>query len=219
MCIETVVSFPTDKEEICKAPCAFIFEGKVLSSSFSDSKYPDRIRYEHSSHTTSMWSDSDIELFTDCIPDILFMETYANADHWHLESLIAERGGVVINGFSMSYEDKEKLQSEKQVYVVSDWVYARFYKVNSVLPLANERVSNFIEYKLFRFLKNSEKKFLWLEDSFIFWLRNEFMTEFKSYKLEVEDFYNHLFDYIKSSKKFELQYPEDEGEVKIKVLY
>lgn len=219
-CIDLQVSFPVNREEICSVPCAFPFEGKELNSSFLDNKYPNRIRYKHSSHTTSMWSESDIELFTDCIPDILFMDTYANADHWHLESLVAERGGIVINWFSLWNKEKESLQSEKQVYVVSDWLYAKFYKVNSVLPLSNERASSFIEYKLSRFLNGSKVKKIWLEDSFIFWLRNEFITEFKNYKLESEDFYNYLFDYIKSSKNFKLHYPEDdESEVTIKVLY
>lgn len=210
-CIEETITFPTDKEEICSIPCAFPFKGKVLNSSFTDYPYKDRIKYEHSSHSTSLWSDSEIEGFITSLPDILFIDTYANADHWHLESLVAERGWIVINWHTLSREEREKFQSEKQVYVVSNGIYAKIYKVETFLPVSNERLSAFISYKLQKFLEWGQNE-ISIEDSFINWASCQFATEFKVYNLTRDDFYKSLLNYIKESNDYTLVYPDDERE-------
>lgn len=226
-CTEEVVSFPTDKEQICEVDCAFVFPGKTLDVSFTDYVWKDRIRFEESSHMQSLMSSNEVDFFIECIPEVLFMETYANADHGHLESIVAERWGIIINAHNLDQESKNKLKKEKQLYVVSDWIKARIYKVNSdivSLPLSNKRVESFFDSKMNGFftewqLEQIEYKAK-LSDNFFLFLSSQFVKEFKLYKKTDMDFHTYFVNYVAKSPKYEVHFDENsDGEEELFILF
>ena len=199
--IQKEIIFPKDKELIESYPCSFILEETELDVWFVMHEVnKNRILFQNSSHSKSLISEEDELDFMENLPKILVLDYFQYADHWHLESIAAEKWWIVI---SWTKWKLELIKKEKKVIAVSNWIEIRFYKSNnSILTISNKRILNFFNYYLsWCFDWNKEKEFKIEEEKYFqYFLPSIFQQEFKNYNLKQENCFYYLFDFFQRNK-------------------
>lgn len=195
---EKEIKEPKDLEFIDSFPCPFFLEPCELDVWFETLVWnTERVLIEFSSYQVSMWWKDIEESFLSQLPKVLVIETANHPDHWHLESMAAENGSVVVSLRDWTWKIDE-IKKEKKVVVCANWIEIKFYKSNNTfLPLESKRVLSFFEERLLTYIYKDNsvidiKKF---SSNTI----QSFYKEFKNYWVNEEIYYNYLFDLFSPS--------------------